>query len=95
MIKSLKKVYESVEEAVKELNLDKRHKWYNFYGEVVYNYKYSHPCSGCTENNEMTTVPKRGLGCDECGYSGRRRSVVPVPAFRKDGNIVKVKINKT
>ena len=84
-------VFDSVDDAVNILKLDRRHKWEEFCGELVYPYKYSHACSGCTEQKEMQQSPKKGGGCDECGYTGRKRDVVPVPAFMPDGSIVKVR----
>lgn len=53
-------VFSSVEEAVKLLKLDKRHKWEEFCGELVYPHKFSHACSGCTETKEMQSTPERG-----------------------------------
>jgi len=84
-------VFDSVADAVKKLKLDKRHKWEEFCGELVYPYKYSHACSGCAEQKEMQQTPQKGCGCHECGYTGRKRDVVPVPAFMPDGSIVKVR----
>lgn len=84
-------VFDTVEQAVEILKLDRRHKWEEFCGELVYPYKYSYACSGCTKQQEMQESPKKGCGCDECGYTGRRRDVVPVPAFMPDGSIVKIK----
>jgi hypothetical protein len=45
---------------------------------------------GYLETKEMQSTPERGSGCHECGYKGRVRNVVPVPAFMPDGSIVKV-----
>lgn len=45
--------------------------------EVV---RWSQPCTGCTDSPEMTTLPERGFGCSECGYTGRVRSAQWVPA---------------
>lgn len=84
-------IFDSVEHAVETLNLDRRHKWREFCGELIYDYMYSHACSGCTETEEMCPTPLRGSGCYECGYTGRSRSCIPVPAFLPDGRIVKVK----
>lgn len=84
-------VFDTVEQAVEMMKLDRRHKWEEFCGELVYPYKYSHACSGCTEQKEMQASPQKGCGCDECGYTGRKRDIVPVPAFMPDGSIVKVK----
>ena len=78
----MEKIFNSVDEAISELKLDRRHKWEEFNGEVVYPFWYSSTCSGCD-----------GGGCRECGYRGKSRKVVPVPALMKDGSVVKVKID--
>lgn len=85
------KIFDSVEQAVSELKLDRRRKWEEFCGELVYPHWYSYPCSGCTEVGEYKTPPERGSGCHECGYTGKRRSVVAIPHFMPDGSIAKVK----
>ena len=74
-------VFSSVAEAVKLLRLDRRHKWFEWRGELVYDMKYTAPnsCTGCD-----------GGGCQECGGCGKRVSHVPIPAFMPDGSIVKV-----
>jgi len=74
-------VFYSVDEAIKTLKLDRRHKWFEWEGTVVYNQWYTVPngCTGCD-----------GGGCQECGYTGKRKMCVPVPAFMPDGSIVKV-----
>ena len=72
-------IFASVEDAIKELKLDRRHKWFEWSGEVVSNQVCYPPCSDC-----------HGEGCSECGYHGKRRLDVPVPAFDKSGNIAKV-----
>lgn len=91
----LPEFFDSVDQAIEMLNLDRRHKWEEFCGELVYPYKYSHACSGCTETKEMQSTPERGSGCHECGYKGRVRNVVPVPAFMPDGSTVKIRHTKT
>lgn len=38
---------------------------------------YTHPCSGCHESCEGQVITgdfDRGIGCDECGYTGKRRT---------------------
>jgi hypothetical protein len=72
--------FDTVEEALKALKLDKRHKWEEFCGELTYPLWFTAPCSGCD-----------GCGCDECGYQGKRRRVVPIPAFMPNGETVKIK----
>ena len=77
------KVFSTVGEAVRTLKLDRRHKWFEWMGQVVYNFKYTAPnsCTGCD-----------GGGCFECGGTGKRVSHVPVPAFMPDGSIAKVEV---
>jgi len=73
-------VFSSVDEAVKLLKLDKRHKWWEFSGEVIRDGKYTTYCTGCD-----------GGGCHECGYCGKRISYYPVPAIHPlTGNPVKL-----
>ena len=48
-----------------------------FAGGPVYTYgEWTRECSGCTES-EMgryyTGQPGKGIGCSECGYTGKRR----------------------
>lgn len=43
---------------------------------------WSSACSGCTEAPEMALGPDRGLGCSECGYTGRSRNAQWVPYFQ-------------
>jgi len=71
--------FESVDEAIQALKLDKRHKWEEFNGEIVYSFWYSSTCTGCD-----------GGGCRECGYKGNTRKVVPIPALMPDGSIAKI-----
>jgi hypothetical protein len=69
---SLPDTFSSVEEAIAILKLDRRHKWFVFMGELVYDMKYTAPnsCTGCD-----------GGGCRECGGTGKRVNHVPIPAF--------------
>ena len=39
-------------------------------GYVVH---WTQSCSGCDEVPEMTARSERGIGCHECGYTGKRR----------------------
>lgn len=59
-------IYNSVQDAVKGLSLDKRFKYNTFYQELVYSEKVTVVCSGC-----------EGGGCYECGYSGKDRRCYP------------------
>lgn len=40
--------------------------------------KFSLCCSGCSDCGGYTS-PRRGAGCEECGYQGRVRSAEYVP----------------
>lgn len=72
-------VFKTSEEAIKTLKLDRRHKREVWLGTLCYPHRFTIVCTGCD-----------GGGCHECGYHGKSRSVVPVPAMDKDGNIVKI-----
>lgn len=67
------------EEAIKKFKLDRRHKWFVFYGNLCYSQRFTMPCSGCD-----------GGGCSECGYTGKRRSACPIPAMDDDNNLIEV-----
>lgn len=41
-------------------------------------------CSGCTEVPEMTSAPEQGMGCYECGYTGKTVQRHWVPATSLD-----------
>lgn len=70
----------TLKEAIRKFKLDKRKKWFAYCGNVVYDYKYTQPCSGCAEFKEYSTI-QIGCGCHECGYTGKRISSCPVPAM--------------
>lgn len=48
-------------------------------GEEGYVIRYTRSCSGCDETGEYTGPSERGSGCEECGYTGKRRSEEWVP----------------
>ena len=76
-------VFDNVNHAISTLNLDRRHKWFEFMGVVVYHHACTIICTGCD-----------GGGCSECGYHGKCRSGVPISAIHpQTGNPVKVKIS--
>jgi len=72
--------FKSVEEAIEFLGLDRRHKWFEFSGEIVRNGKVSLGCSGCDGN-----------GCRECGGKGKRVQNFPIPVI-VNGSPVKIKL---
>lgn len=84
--------FESVEQAVKELKLDRRTKYFEFLGNLVFNVKHTSPCSGCScDCSDGYGCNHGNAGCRECGYTGKRRGVYPMPIFHPNGNIVKIK----
>lgn len=68
-----------VKEAVNKHKLDKRRRWFSWYGNIVYNSWISLQCSNCY-----------GGGCFECGGKGKSRHPVPIPAFDEKGNTISV-----
>jgi len=94
-VKKASNIFPSVEEAVKALKLDRRHKWHEWMGELIYDHKYTHPCSGCRcDCSDGYGCNHGNSGCHECGYTGKRIGYVPVPAFMPDGRIVEIKTKK-
>ena len=63
-----------IKEVVEKYKLDRRTKWFAYYGMVTKNVNLTMACSGC-----------EGCGCDECGYKGKRQNSYPVAAFDKTG----------
>ena len=78
----------TLEYAIEKYKLDRRKKWFAYCGNVVYNFKYTQPCSGCSEQKEYSANTEIGGGCHECGYTGKRRSSCPVPAMDGDKPIL-------
>ena len=72
-------VFDSVEQAVEILKLDKRHKWENWHGYVAYPTKSRACCNYCD-----------GSGCYECNYKGFDLRDAHMPAFMPDWNFVNV-----
>jgi hypothetical protein len=50
-----------------------RRRVYVLEGVEGYHAQWTDACSGCTEVPECTSGPDRGIGCHECGYTGKRR----------------------
>lgn len=49
-------------------------------GALYYDQRWTRCCSGCCEHGEMKGCPDgRGLGCHECGYTGKRRDGFHAP----------------
>lgn len=59
----------------------------NLTGSLVYvTVRWSEACSGCYEGDYPDRA--RGSGCDECGYTGRRKQAhwVPQPPAENDAD---------
>jgi hypothetical protein len=82
----------TIEEAEKLAGkrLDRRRTWFLFDGDVCYDGKFVRPCSGCFETGEYGSGSENypfdkkagchvGSGCEECGYTGKRRDGFPIP----------------
>ena len=75
-------VYDSVEEAVKDLKLDRRFKWYEFMGSLIRDIKYKAPCWDC-----------EGSGCHTCGYQKHIWQYYPEYVIdNQNGNPVKINL---
>ncbi len=84
-------IFSSVEEAVRILKLDKRYRWEESDGELIRWHKYTSNCSGCScDCSDGHGCNHGNSGCHECGYTGKRRNFVPIPAFMPNGSVVKV-----
>ena len=71
-------VFASVDEAVRKLKLDRRHKWYDFQCSLIRDEKYKAPCWDCG-----------GIGCQTCGYKKNTWQYEPIYATDKsNGNPV-------
>lgn len=78
--------FNSVEEAVCTLKLDRRRKYFKFCGTLTYNQWYTAPCSGCScDCSDGYGCNHGNAGCSECGYTGKRRDGYPIPVFMPDG----------
>lgn len=94
MMKYVQEIYDSAEHAIKELKLDRRRKWEVFRDGLYYPHRYTAPCSGCScDCSDGYGCSHGNSGCEECGYTGKRRDVVPIPAIGKNGNPILIKIN--
>lgn len=85
-------IYESIEHAIEELKLDRRHKWEVFNETLCYPHYYTAPCSGCScDCSDGYGCNHGNSGCHECGYTGKRRDVAPIYAIGKNGYAVTIK----
>ena len=88
--------YNTIEEAVKDLKLDRRRKYGTHLGELIYSIKYTAPCSGCScDCSDGYGCNHGNAGCQECGYKGKRIDYAPVPIQTKEGHFVKILTSNT
>ena len=73
--------YEAAEQLAGR-RLDRRRNYAIIDGQVAESARWSQACSGCYEGHE--TGSGIGLGCSECGYTGRRQSGSWLPLLEQD-----------
>jgi rRNA maturation endonuclease Nob1 len=62
----------------------KRVKVVRFRGQDGMVVRWTDSCSGCTSSyEEAGTVLDKGMGCSECGHTGKRRNEEWVPLTKK------------
>ncbi len=62
------------------VKLDKRKNYAVIRGVLCEDASWTRACSGCTPEYEaIGYCPDQGGGCEECGYTGRRRDGMWVP----------------
>ena len=77
------------------VRLDRRRKYFVYQDNVCFLGWYTTSCSGCFEGGEYGGLAHNypwdakagcsvGGGCDECGYTGKRRLSFPIPHNFKD-----------
>jgi hypothetical protein len=63
--------------------LDRRKSYAIIDGKVCVLSRWSQPCSGCYESGyDYPNSNDRGMGCRECGHTGRVRNAQWVPWYR-------------
>lgn len=70
--------YEQAESIIGR-RLDRRKNFAIIDGQVMESCRFSAACSGCYEGHNIEHG--RGNGCDECGYTGRRRQGYWLPFY--------------
>ncbi len=73
--------YEAAEQLAGR-RLDRRRNYAIIDGQVAESARWSQACSGCYEGHE--TGSGIGLGCSECGYTGRRRNGAWAPLLKQN-----------
>lgn len=62
--------------------LDRRRNYAIIDGAVHEAFQWSQACSGCYEGHEIGSGV--GMGCSECGYTGRRRNGAWAPLLKQN-----------
>lgn len=70
---------QTIDKLIAQHKLDRRKNYTEFMEVLCTVQKVTQPCTGCNEYPEMTAPPERGEGCKECGYTGKRVNIFPVP----------------
>lgn len=65
--------------------LDRRKNYAIIDGEVAESCAWSQACSGCYDGYD--SFHASGCGCDECGYTGRRRQAQWVPLVTPNAEV--------
>ena len=73
--------YEAAEQLAGR-RLDRRRNYAIIDGRVAESARWSQACSGCYQGREIESGV--GLGCSECGYTGRRQSGSWLPLLEQD-----------
>lgn len=68
-----------LERLVRALGLDRRKRYVEWQGVLCTREHTTIDCTGCTEHGDYGTVLSGPNGCDECGYTGKRRIEFPDP----------------
>lgn len=63
--------------------LDRRKLYAESWGLLCTDEKVTLPCTGCSCDSEYpcSCCGKRGAGCEECGYTGKRVTHFPAPVL--------------
>ena len=70
----------TVADAIAGRRVDRRRKWAIIEGKLCVLARWSQTCSGCYESgHDYPNANDRGMGCRECGHTGRVRAAHWVP----------------
>lgn len=72
-----------VERLVRRFGLDRRKRYAIWDGMLCTKEKATRPCTGCSCCGEYPCdcCAERGMGCEECGYTGKRVDHWPAPVL--------------